>query len=162
VQEKARTSPPLPAPREAQGIPALRHSATANDASPDRTRSHPPGNPSTGNTSPAAQFASALLGTIYERYTSSFSGSDFTDDYTCCSANTFLEHTESYAAGSDVARDYAGTWNVTNAASGALADVAYTTNNPNLPSSETVSITILSNGITIDGNGYCSNGPARC
>jgi hypothetical protein len=35
-------------------------------------------------------------------------------------------------------------------------------NNPNLPSSGTVSITILSNGITVGGNGYYVKGPASC
>jgi hypothetical protein len=99
----------------------------------------------------------------YERYTSSSSsGSDFTDDYTFCSNNTFREHTESYATDSYVIGDYYVTWNVTNALSATSADVAYTTNNPNLPSSGTASITILSNGITVNGNGYYTKGPASC
>jgi hypothetical protein len=102
------------------------------------------------------------VGTTYERYTSSSLGSDFTDDYTFCANNTFLEHTESYADGSYVVSDYNGTWSVTNALSAVSATVAYTTNNPNQPSSGTVSITILSNGITVGGNGYYIKGPASC
>jgi hypothetical protein len=103
-----------------------------------------------------------VVGTTYERYTSSSLGSDFTDDYTFCSNNTFLEHTESYAAGTYVVGNYTGTWNVTNALSATSANINYTTNNPNLPSSGTVLITILSNGVTVGGNGYYIKARASC
>jgi hypothetical protein len=102
------------------------------------------------------------VGTTYERYTSSSSGSDFTDDYTFCANNTFLEHTESYAGGGYVVGDYNGTWAVTNALSATSAYVAYTTTNPNLPSSGTVLITLVSNGIYVGSNGYYVKGPASC
>jgi hypothetical protein len=104
-----------------------------------------------------------LIGTTYERYTSSLLGSDFTDDYTFCPTNTFLEHTESYDGnGGYVVSNYSGTWNVTNALSATSADVAYTTNNPNLPSSGTVLISLVTNGIDIGSNGYYTKGPASC
>jgi hypothetical protein len=104
-----------------------------------------------------------LIGRTYERYTSSLLGSDFTDDYTFCANNTFLEHTESYDGnGGYVVSDYRGTWNVTDALSVTAADVAYTTNNPNLASSGTVLITLISNGIQIGANGYYTKGPASC
>jgi hypothetical protein len=116
-----------------------------------------------GGSSPAAQFANALIGITYERYTSSSLGSDFTDDYTFCANNTFLEHTESYDGnGGYVVGDYHGTWNVTNTLTATSADVAYTTNNPNLPSSGTVLVTLVSSGVYIGGNGYYTKGSMTC
>jgi hypothetical protein len=110
----------------------------------------------------ADQFSSALVGTTYERYTSSSSGSDFTDDYTFCANNTFREHTESYDGAGYVVNDYTGTWNVTNATSATSASVAYTTTNPNLPASGTVVITLVSNGMYVGTNGYYKKSPASC
>jgi hypothetical protein len=90
-------------------------------------------------------------------------GGDFTDDYTFCADNTFLEHTESYN-GTDayVVGDYHGTWSVTNALSATSATVAYTTSDPNLPSSGSVSITLIANGMYIGSNAYYAKGPASC
>ena len=56
--------------------------------------------------------------------------------------------------------DYNGTWSVTNALSATSANVAYTANNPNLPSSGTVLITLVSDGVYVGSNGYYTKGPA--